>query len=214
MWDAVSGAAHGQLQPSRSWVSAIDFDPTGKLVLIAPADSPAVVADGARGEPVGGACEVISTADPLGRYVAVGCKDHPVRVWDTAHDRLLAELPSSTEVAARGYTSAFPAVSAGGERAAIARGNAVEVYELPGARLVRTVAHRAPVSAIAFAPRGRDVISGALDGALIITRDDGTVQSLPSAAGVDLVALLPDGKAVTCDAQRRLRIHDPGGAAP
>jgi WD40 repeat protein len=45
----------------------------------------------------------------------------------------------------------------------------VEVYELPGGRLVRT--------------------------------------------GVDAVALLPDGKAVVSDAQRRLRIYSAGGVA-
>jgi hypothetical protein len=36
------------------------------------------------------------------------------------------------------FTSAFPAVSGAVDRAAIARGNAVEVYELPGSRLLRT----------------------------------------------------------------------------
>jgi WD40 repeat protein len=164
-------------------------------------------------EPVDDACLVITTPDPLGRYVAVGCKNHPVRVWDTAHDRLLAELPSSTPVAELGYTSAFPVVSADGDRAAIARGSAVEVYEVPGGRLMRTVAHRAPVSAIAFAPQGRDVISGAVDGSRLIAHDDGAIQALPSGGGVDAVALLPDGKAVVSDAQRRLRIYGPGGAA-
>jgi WD40 repeat protein len=154
---------------------------------------------------------VITTAEPLGRYVAVGCTRHPVRVWDTARDRLLAELPSSTEVPELGFTSAFPAVSADGDRVAIARGSAVEVYELPAGRLVRTVAHRAAVSAIAFAPSGRDVISGALDGSLLIAHDDGAIQALPSGAGVDAVALLPDGKAVASDAQHRLRIYGPGG---
>jgi eukaryotic-like serine/threonine-protein kinase len=162
-------------------------------------------------EPTDEDCQVITTPEPQGRYVAVGCKQHPVRIWDTAHDRLLAELPSSTEIAERGYTSAFPAVSADGERAAIAHGSAVEVYELPAGRLVRTVAHRSPVSAIAFAAAGHDVISGALDGSVLIAHDDGAVQALPAGAGVDAVALLPDGRAVASDAQRRLRIHGPGG---
>ncbi|HEY6175733.1 MAG TPA: serine/threonine-protein kinase [Kofleriaceae bacterium] len=216
--DAAQGLPITLLEGSRKAGRFAHFDPTGSRVVTASWAGAASVWRARSpyrrwsSEPVDEACQVISTAEPLGRYVAVGCKDHPVRVWDTAHDRLLAELPSSTEVAARGYTSAFPAVSAGGDRAAIARGNAVEVYELPGGRLVRTVAHRAPVSAIAFAPRGRDVISGALDGAVLIARDDGAVQALPSGAGVDAVALLPDGKAMASDAQRRLRIFGPGGA--
>ena len=215
--DVAQGLPITLLEGSRSAGRFASFDPTGSRVVTASWSGTASVVRARSSyrrwssEPTA-ACGVITTPEPQGRYFAVGCRDRPVRVWDTAHDRLLAELPASTEVMERGYTSAFPAVSADGDRAAIARGNAVEVYELPGGRLVRTVTHRAPVTAIAFAPRGRDVISGALDGSLIITRDDGTVQSLPSAAGVDLVALLPDGKAVTCDAQRRLRIHDPGGA--
>ena len=159
-------------------------------------------------KPTDDACLVVETPEPQGRYVAVGCKQRPVRIWDTAHDRLLAELPSSTEVAELGFTSAFPAVSADGDRAAIARGSAVEVYELPGGRLVRTVAHPAPVSAIAFAPGGRDVISGSLDGSVLIAHDDGALQALASGSGVDAVALLPDGKSVVSDAQRRVRIYN------
>src|SRR5262249_34888069 len=33
-------------------------------------------------------------AQPDGRFVAVGCGIRPTRIWDTANDRLLAELPS------------------------------------------------------------------------------------------------------------------------
>src|SRR5262249_62167847 len=83
-------------------------------------------------------------AQPDGRFVAVGCGTRPTRIWDTAHDRRLAELPSVTPVADSGYTSGFPAVSAGGDRAAIARGDAVELYALPGGHPLRPIPHRAP----------------------------------------------------------------------
>lgn len=78
---------------------------------------------------------------PSRRPTAVGCRDRATRVWDTvrnqllaelpsvwdtARDQLLAELPSATPVAGD-FTSASPAVSVAGDRAAIARGNAVEV---------------------------------------------------------------------------------------
>ena len=66
-----------------------------------------------------------------------------------------------------------PSVSAEGDRAAIARGNAVELYELPGGRLLRRIEHAAPVSAVAFEPLGRDLVSGAVDGSILITRDGG-----------------------------------------
>lgn len=55
------------------------------------------------------------------------------------------------------------------------------------------------------------MISGAIDGSLLVSHDDGTNRALPSAAGVDAVALLPDGRAVVADSQRRLRVHSAGG---
>jgi hypothetical protein len=53
--------------------------------------------------------------------------------WDSAPELLLAELPSMPSTDGD-FAPAIPSVSAVGERAAIARGNAVEVYELPGSR--------------------------------------------------------------------------------
>jgi WD40 repeat protein len=163
-------------------------------------------------EPMSDDCGIVIGAQPDGRFVAVGCGARPTRVWDTAHDRLLAELPSVTPIESGGFTSAFPAVSAGGDRAAIARGNAVELYALPGGRLLRRIEHAAPVSAVAFAPMGRDVVSGAVDGSILITRDDGSSRALQAAAGVDVAELLPDGRVVAGDAERRLRVFSPSGA--
>src|SRR6185369_11243233 len=89
------------------------------------------------------------------------------------------------------FTSAFPAVSGAGDRAAIARGNTVEVYELPGGRLLRTIVHGAPVNAVAFASTGRDIVSGATDGSLLVTRDNGVTLALPtSAGGIDAAEFL------------------------
>jgi WD40 repeat protein len=153
-----------------------------------------------------------TSAESDGRFIAVDCRDHPTRVWDTSRDLLLAELPSVSHVEGD-FSSAFPAVSAAGDRAAIARGNTVEVYELPGGRLLHTIAHGAPVNAVAFARTGRDIISGAVDGSMLVTRDNGALLALPtSASGIDAVAFLPDGRVVAADAQRRLRVYDPGGA--
>ncbi|HEY8238198.1 MAG TPA: hypothetical protein VIF63_02080, partial [Candidatus Limnocylindrales bacterium] len=149
---------------------------------------------------------------PDGRFVAVGCGARPTRVWDTAHARLLAELPGVTPIESGDFTSAFPAVSAEGDRAAIARGNAVELYALPGGRLLRRIEHAAPVSAVAFAPMGRDVVSGAVDGSILVTRDDGASRALQAAAGIDVAELLPDGSVVAGDAGRRLRVFSPSGA--
>jgi len=162
-------------------------------------------------EPLSDDCGIVTGAEPDGRFVAVGCRGLSTIVWDTAHDHVLAELPSVTPIATGGYASAFPAVSSGGDRAAIARGDAVEVYELPGPRLVRRVWHRGPVSAVAFAKSGRTMVSGAVDGSVIVTREDDTELTLQASAGVDVSELLPDGRVVVSDAERRLRIYAPDG---
>lgn len=161
--------------------------------------------------PILDACGLVTSLEPDRRFLAIFCKDQPTRVWDTAQNRLVAELPFATQVG-NGFAATYPAVSAAGDRAAIARGNDVEVYELPTARLLRTIKHGAPVDAVAFATTGRDIISGAIDGAAIVTRDNGTVIILPtSPAGIDTVGFLPDGRVVVVDARRHLRIYDLGG---
>lgn len=138
----------------------------------------------------------------------MGCRDDVTRVWDTAHDRLLAELPSITP-AGTDFGSAFPAVSVDGDRAAIARGNAVEVYELPGGRLLRSIKHGGAISAVAFAPSGHDLVSGAVDGSLLVTHDGREPTALPvSAAGIDVAGLLLDGRVVAADASDHVRVYD------
>jgi WD40 repeat protein len=259
VWWTGSGALRSQLNPRRSRIVAVEFDPTSASLLAAHADGTTVVADttqglpiaildgprsalrvarfGPRGqivgafgdgtariwdatapyrrwgsEPMSDNCGIVPGVQPDGRFVAIGCGTRPTRVWDTAHDRLLAELPSVTPIASGGFTSAFPAVSAEGDRAAIARGNAVELYALPGGRLLRRIEHAAPVSAVAFATMGRDLVSGAVDGSILVTPDDGASRALQAAAGVDVAELLPDGRVVAGDAERRLRMFGPSGA--
>jgi len=66
---------------------------------------------------------------------------------------------------------------------------------------------------VAFAVAGRDIVSGSIDGALLVTRDNGARLALPrSSGGIDAVAFLPDGRTAAADAQRRLRFYDSGGA--
>jgi len=150
-------------------VRAAHFDPTSRQVVSADWDGTARLWDATSpyrrwgAPPVADSCGLAVSLEPDRRFLAVGCKDHPTRVWDTAHDQLLAELPSVTTVAGD-FASAFPAVSAAGDRAAIARGDTVEVYELPGGRLARTIRHSAAVDTVAFASAGHDLVSGATDG--------------------------------------------------
>jgi WD40 repeat protein len=156
-------------------------------------------------DPVGDDCSVGLGSRPDRRFIAVGCRDRPTRVWDTAHDQMLAELPSSTPLKTDGFHSASPAVSATGDLAAVPRGMATAIYELPGGHQLRALEHGAAVSAIAFADSGRAMVSGALDGSVRVLREDGAELTLQASAGISAAALLPDGRVLVADAERHLR---------
>jgi WD40 repeat protein/serine/threonine protein kinase len=236
MPDTVLEAAQG--------IQVAHFDPSSRRVVGASLDGTALVWDATSTyrrwgtPPVADDCGLGPNPEPDQRFIAVGCRDHTTRVWDTAHDQLIAELPSATPVSGNfvseppaassaggraattsatlvsgSFLSAPPAVSIAGDRAAVARGATVELYELPGGQLLRSIAHGAPVSAVAFTTTGRDVVSGATDGSLLITRDGGArVEPPASPGGIDAVGFLSDGRVITADAQRRLRVYDRGGA--
>jgi WD40 repeat protein/serine/threonine protein kinase len=213
--DVAQGMPVTMLEGPRGVVMTAHFDPDSRRVIGASWDGTARVWAATSpylhwsSPPVSDDCGLVASLEPDQRFLAIGCRDHATRVWDTARDQLLAELPSVTPVDGD-FSSAFPAVSSAGDRAAIARGHAVEIYEVPGGRLLRTIQHGAPVNAVAFARAGHDVISGATDGSLLVTRDSRDPIALPtSSGGVDAAALLPDGRAVAVDARGRLRICDP-----
>jgi WD40 repeat protein/serine/threonine protein kinase len=214
--DAALGMPVTVLEGPTNLVRVAHFDPSARRVVGASWDGTARVWDATSpyrrwsAPSISDDCGVASSLVPDQRFVAVGCIDHPTRVWDTARDQLLAELPSVTQVDGD-FASALPAVSAEGDRAAIARGNAVEIYELPGGRLLRTVAHGAAVNAVAFAVAGHDLVSGAVDGSLLVTRDGRDPIALPmSSGGIDAAGFLVDGRVVAADARSRLRVYDPG----
>jgi WD40 repeat protein len=220
---AVANIAQGMpvsvLEGPRNIITTVHFDPGSHRLVGASWDGTARLWDAGspylrwRAPTVSNDCGVMTSLEPDRRVLAVGCEDRPTRIWDTAQDQLLAELPSITP-AGGGFASAYPAVSAAGDRAAIARGSTVEVYELPGGKLLHRVMHGAAVNTVAFASTGRDLVSGAVDGSLLLTRDGGALVAFPmSSAGIDAAGFLLDGRVVAADAQRRLRVYDPGGTA-
>jgi WD40 repeat protein len=142
------------------------------------------------------------------RFLVVGCGPQ-TRVWDTASDTLLATLPGIDPPEPL-LNWALPVISAEGDLSAIARGNLVRLYELPSGRLARTVEHAARVTTMRFSSRGHALITGAEDGTLVITPDVRTEDiRLPRLDhAVDVAALLPDGRAVAIDAERKLTIID------
>jgi WD40 repeat protein/serine/threonine protein kinase len=216
--DVAQGLPIAILDGPRNVVRSAHFDPSSSSVVGASWDGTARVWSASSpyrrwtSAPVGNPCNTGMGAGPERRFVAVGCPDLPTEVWDTAQDQLLAKLPSVTPVPGEDFLTAAPAVSVTGHRAAIANGSDVELYELPGGRRLGTIAHGAAVSWVAFAGTGTDLVTGAVDGSLIVTRAGGAPLVLRASGGIDAAELLPDGKLVVSDARRRLRIHDPSGA--
>jgi WD40 repeat protein len=220
--DAALGMPVAMLEGPQNGVRVAHFDPSSRRVVGASLDGTARVWDATSpyrrwsSPPISDDCGFVTSLEPDRRFIAIGCKNHATLIWDTAHDQLLAELPSVT--LGDGDTSAFqaapvyPAVSTAGDRAAIARGNAVMIYALPGGQLVRTITHVAPVSAVAFAGTGHDLISGATDGSLLLIREGHEPVALPASPdGIDATAFLTDGRVVVADAGDRLRIYAPEG---
>jgi WD40 repeat protein/serine/threonine protein kinase len=212
--DAVLGMPITTLEGARGAVRTVHFDPASRRVVGANWDGAALVWDATppyrrwSSPPVSDNCKLGPTLEPDRQFVAASCWDRSTRVWDIAQDRLLAELPSVTPVDGD-FASAFPAVSSAGDRAAIARGHTVEIYELSGGRLLRTIQHPAAVNAVAFAAVGHDLVSGAIDGSLFVTRDGREPIALPAfPGGIDAVGGLLDGRVVATDARSRLRVYD------
>jgi eukaryotic-like serine/threonine-protein kinase len=201
-----TGMPVARLEGPTRLIVAAHFDADARRVVGASWDGTARVWDAAspylrwESPPVGPECDTEESLVPDQRFIALSCRQHGTRVWDTARGELVARLPEVT-------SSALPALTASGDLAAIARGNTVEVYALPSGYLLRTITHPAAVSAVGFAPAGHDLVSGAVDGSLLLTRDGGDSVALSaSSAEVDAATILVDGRVVFADASRRLRV--------
>ncbi len=215
-----TGMPVARLEGSKSVVIAAHFDAESRRIVGASWDGTSRVWDAASpyrrwlSPVIGTECDTEESLVPDHRFIALSCRNHGTHVWDTMRGELLVKLPAVTTVEGM-YSSAFPSLTATADRAAIARGNTVEVYALPSGQLLRTIVHPAAVDAVAFAPAGHDLISGAVDGSLRLTRDDGDPVALPmSSTGIDAVAILADGRVVVTDAGYRLRVIGRDSSVP
>jgi WD40 repeat protein/serine/threonine protein kinase len=213
--NVATGMPVARMEGPKGLIFAAHFDSESRRVVGASWDGTARVWDTASpyrrwdSPQIGAECDTEESLVPDQRFIALSCRNHGTHVWDTARGELLAELPRVTPVEGN-YSSALPALTATGDRAAISRGNTVEVYALPSGQLLRTIVHPAAVNAVAFAPAGHGLVSGAVDGSLLITHDEGDPVALPtSPAGIDAAAILADGRVVVADASRRLRVIGP-----
>jgi WD40 repeat protein len=201
-------------------IRAVHFDPRGQRVIAASWDGTARIWDTERPylrwatQPLGPACGSLLRDEPDRRFIAVACGTRDTTVWDT-HDpagpKVLAKLPAPTPAPAN-YLSPAPAVNVAGDRAAIANGNTVTIYELPGGHVVRVVHHDAAVTSVAFGASGRDLVTGGIDGLLVVTPDGrASIEVARLPAAVDVAAFLPDGRVVAADARPQFGVY---GVAP
>ena len=100
------------LDGPRNVVAAAHFDSSSRWVVGASWDGSARIWDATApyrrwsSPPIADDCGVATSLEPDRRFLAVGCIDHPTRIWDTARDELLAELPSVTQLDG-GFASAY-----------------------------------------------------------------------------------------------------------
>ena len=214
--DALLGMPVASFAGPGNLVRTVHFDPTSQHVIGSSWDGTARVWDAASpyrrwsAPQISDDCGIVTGLEPDRRFIAIGCRDHDTQVWDTSRNLLLAELPSVTPIVRGDFASALPAVSATGDRAAIARGNGVEVYDLPSRRLIRTIQHAAPISAVAFGNTGRDLVTGSVDGELRVTPDGRDSIAMPALrSGIDAVSFLADGRIVAATAAKQLRVYAP-----
>ena len=162
--------------------------------------------------PIAERCGVATSLVPDRRVVAVPCNGHETLIWDTAQDQLLGVLPSALagEV---GAEPPLPAVNAAGDRTAVARGDHVDLYELPGPRLVRSVRHAAAVMSVAIDDASGAVASGDAGGVVMVTQPGAEPAALVrDGAPVDALAWLPGGRLAIADRAGLLRVVDGTGA--
>jgi WD40 repeat protein/tRNA A-37 threonylcarbamoyl transferase component Bud32 len=199
-----------------STIPAVHFDPLGRRVMAASWDGTARVWDTApqylrwATQPLGPDCSNLLRDEPDRRFLAITCGTRDTTVWDTddpTGPKLVAKLPARTPAPAD-FLSSAPAVSVDGDRAAIATGNTVTLYELPSSRILTTVQHDAQVTTVAFDARGRDLVTGSTDGIVLVTREGrASLKVATLSAAVDVAAFLPDGRLVVADAHLRFAIY-------
>ncbi|MBC7977817.1 MAG: protein kinase [Myxococcales bacterium] len=211
--DRATGARVATFERARGEIKMVRFAPGAKELIAASVDGIAhvwPVHDSHRrfsAPPLGAGCgtDVVPRED--GRFLAVSCETG-AQVWDTANDRLLATLPGPQPLPP--IPDPYPAVTSLGDRAAIALGNAVTVFALPGGAPLQTIDHPALVRTLAFAPGGHDLVTASADGTLFVVRDGQApvAVSVPGGA-ITAVGFTPEGHAIVATANdHRIRVYD------
>jgi WD40 repeat protein len=119
--DAASGIPITMLDGPSQQLRVAHFDPSSRRIVGASWDGAVRVWNASSphrrwaSAQVADSCGLFDGVVPDGRFLAIGCVGHPTRIWDTAHNQVLAELPALAPPA-DDIQVPFPAVSGGGGR--------------------------------------------------------------------------------------------------
>jgi hypothetical protein len=135
--------------------------------------------------------------------IAVGAADGVVRLFDAEKAELKKEL--------KGHAAEVRAVAWAGERlASVDVAGKLILWDVEAGKLARTIdAHDGPILALASAPSGRLIATGAIDGSLRLwdAASGGRLGQMPARPGspVWCLAFNPDGTALASGEGRELR---------
>ncbi|MBK8913349.1 MAG: protein kinase [Phycisphaerales bacterium] len=196
LWDAVSGAALGQMR-SETMLDAVAFIPGTTLIAVGGRDGSLQVWDtrtcerSARRFMRPGGRVMALDVSPDGRWLAVGGTGRGVEILDAETLQIVTEVPSDATVASVAY-------SGDGAKLAVASGSGlVSVFDaVSGMALAEARTTGANVSQVRFTPDGLRVLAG--DGAGGISEFDAASGALlrlhqRSPDGVLALAVSPDG---------------------
>lgn len=168
--------------------------------------------------PDGGASSLTFSAD--GQWLAVGARNGGLRLYDTRTGEAIQNTPSL-------LLPHLLALSRNGYMLAARRGATVEVWDLRAGRLLHVLqGHRSRISAAAFSPDGKRVVTASWDKTARVW-DLATGRLLvslpPQSRAVQFVAYSPDGATLAVGGGAGLALWDPylprqsltlSGAAP
>jgi WD40 repeat protein len=190
-------------------VATVTFSPDGQMVLAGAKDGRALIWNVGTGTlvhtlPHGGAV-LAASFSPDGRFIVTGSADKTLRIWD-ADGNLLRTIAGARAVSgvAVNPDSSFVVAFSGGDSVA-------RVYSLPAGDLVASLPQQAEVTAAAFSPDGKLLVTtGRRNG---YVWEVGTWSQLHLLVGHDAaltdVVFAKDGRVVTTSVDSSARVWNP-----